>query len=272
MKSILISGGNSGIGLQAAREFVKMGHRVVILGNDRQKCEDAVAALDKSGKLASFFAVDLATHAGVRHAAQRILTENDRFDAILHTTGVLTFKDVRTEDGLNSSFAVNYLSRYHLTQLMLPALRRLKKARVVMMTAAVPLSTIVDLQQFPDSKPFDSKRMRLQNQVANLHYAAHLSRAEPELLAGVVNAGVAKTDIYRHSPWYVRGLITIASPLFLNSLQESAHNAVEACIHDNWPTGTYWEKPGAFDRRSSIALDEAATLRIMDVSKKITGT
>jgi NAD(P)-dependent dehydrogenase (short-subunit alcohol dehydrogenase family) len=267
VKSILISGGNSGIGLQAAQELVNLGHHVMILGRDKQKCEDAAASL---GSLASCFATDLSTHSGVRHAAQWVLTESDRLDAILHTTGVLTTKDIKTEDGLNLSFAVNYLSRYHLTQLLLPALRRSKAARVILVTAAVPLSAIVDLQQFPDITPFDSKRARLQNLVANAHYVAYLAKAEPGLLAAVVNAGVTRTDIYRHSPWYVRGLVTVASPL-LNSLQQSAYNAVQACLRDDWPTATYWYKPGAFERRSSIVLDETYTSHIVAVSRRITG-
>jgi len=112
---------------------------------------------------------------------------------------------------------------------------------------------------------------RLQNQVANHHYAAYLGRAEPGLLAGVVNADLAQTGIYRHSPWYARGLVALAGPLFFNSVEESAHNAVHACLRDDWPTATFWEKPGAFERRSSIMFDETATPRIIDASRKITG-
>lgn len=42
MHTILVSGGNSGIGLRAAREFLARGHRVVLLGRDRRKGEDAI--------------------------------------------------------------------------------------------------------------------------------------------------------------------------------------------------------------------------------------
>src|SRR5262249_13436736 len=139
----------------------------------------------------------LSTHAGVREAAQRVLSENDHFDAILHMAGVLISKDIRTSDGLNLYFAVNYLSRYHLTQLLLPTLRRAERGRVVMMTAKVDLSTKVDLQLFPQFESFDFRRMNDQIAIGNHHYAAHLKRIEPGVLAGVVNAGAAKTNILR---------------------------------------------------------------------------
>ncbi|MBP2324457.1 NAD(P)-dependent dehydrogenase (short-subunit alcohol dehydrogenase family) [Kibdelosporangium banguiense] len=268
MKSILVSGGNSGIGLQAAREFVAQGHRVAILGRDRHKGEQAVRPL---GGRATFHSVDLSTHDGVRDAAKRVLDEHEHLDAVLHTTGVMTFEDVRTADGLNLFFAVNYLSRYHLTQLLLPALRRAERARVVMMTAHVSLATTIDLQVFPGFESFHFGRMREQVQIGNHHYAAYLARTEPGLLAGVVNAGGAKTDIFRMQPWYFRLLATAVIPAFYGSVTKAAHNAVHASVRDDWPAATYWEKPGNFDRRTSIALDESTTHHVMDVSRKLTG-
>jgi NAD(P)-dependent dehydrogenase (short-subunit alcohol dehydrogenase family) len=271
MKNILVSGGNSGIGLQATREFVAQGNRVVILGRDRRKGEDALASLgDRQGQ-ASFFQVDLSTHSGVRDAAKRVLAENDQFDAVLHTTGVFTSKDIRTEDGLNLFFAVNYLSRYHLTQLLLPALRSSRRGRVVMMTAKVDLASKVDARQFPKLDPFDFRRMSKPIQIANHHYAAYLARTEPGLLAGVVNAGAAKTDILRLSPWPMRAIAAVAGPLFFNSVEESAYNAVQACLRDDWPSATYWSKPGGFDDMTLISLDESTTRRIVEVSREITG-
>ncbi|GAB2886274.1 SDR family NAD(P)-dependent oxidoreductase [Streptomyces mayteni] len=273
-KTILVSGGNSGIGLQAAREFVARGHRVVLLGRDRAKGDAALASLAPLGsgaERAAFLPVDLATHDGVRDAARRVLAEHGRLDALLHTTGVMTQKDVRTADGLNLFFAVNYLSRYHLTQLLLPALRRAEQPRVVMMTARVSPSTVVDLELFPDYEDFHFWRMREQVQVGNHHYAAHLARTEPGLLAGVVNAGAARTDIFRTQPRHVRILATAVVPLLYGSLGKAAHNCVEACLGDAWPTATYWEKPGKFDRRTPIAPEEWMTDRLMDVSGKLTG-
>lgn len=271
MDTILVSGGNSGIGLQAAHEFVARGHRVVLLGRDRRKGEQALASFGDAADRAAFFAVDLSTHAGVRDAASRILAEHDHLDGILHSTGVLTFKEMRTADGLHPFFAVNYLSRYHLTPLLLPTLRRTERARVVMMTASIPPTTQADFQQFPRFEPFDFRRMREPIQLANHHYAAHLARTEPGIRAGVVNAGAAKTDILRSSPWYMRAMATVAGPVFFDSVDKSAHNVVEASLREDWPTATYWGKPGHFEQHTPIVLDEPTTYHLMDASRNLTG-
>jgi NAD(P)-dependent dehydrogenase (short-subunit alcohol dehydrogenase family) len=270
-KTILISGGNSGIGLQAARDFLAGGHRVVLLGRDPKKGEEALASFGEARHRATFHSVDLSTHDGVRAAAARVLEENDTFDAVLHSTGVFTNQDVRTRDGLHVLFAVNYLSRYHLTQLLLPALRRAERARVVMMTASVPVSTKIDLHDFPRYAPFHLARARLPIQVANHHYAAHLAKAEPGLLAGVVNAGAAKTDILRMMPWAMRATAAVVGPLFLSTVAESAHNAEAACLRDDWSPATYWDKPARFDRRTPIVIDESVTQKVIEGSRALTG-
>ncbi|WP_433476391.1 SDR family NAD(P)-dependent oxidoreductase [Spirillospora sp. CA-142024] len=271
MKTILISGGNSGIGLQAARAFLAQGHQVVLLGRDQRKGDAALASFGDAAGRASFLAVDLAIHDGVRDAADRLLADYDRLDAVLHSTGVFTAKEMRTADGLHPFFAVNYLSRYHLTQLLLPALRESERPCVVMMTAAVPPTDASDFDRFPDFAPFGLRKDRKPIQLANHHYAAHLGRTEPGLRAGVVNAGAVKTDILRIAPWYMRVGAKVAGPLFFDSAEKAAHNVVEACLRDDWNAPTYWGKPGDFERRTPIILGDATTQRLMDASRTLVG-
>ncbi|MGO4427889.1 SDR family NAD(P)-dependent oxidoreductase, partial [Streptomyces sp. MCAF7] len=85
MKTILIAGGNSGIGLQAARDLLADGHRVILLGRDPRKGEAALASFGTAADRAAFLAADLSTHDGVRDTADRILAEHDRIDALVHT-------------------------------------------------------------------------------------------------------------------------------------------------------------------------------------------
>ncbi|MFR9780680.1 SDR family NAD(P)-dependent oxidoreductase [Micromonospora sp. MS34] len=271
MHTTLMTGGNSGIGLQAARDLLAHGHRVILLGRDQRKGGQALASLGDAAERASFISADLSTHEGVRQAAKQILGEHDRLDALLHSTGVFTSKEMRTADGLHPFFAVNYLSRYHLTELLLPALRAAERPRVVMMTASVPPSADANLDRFPGFEPFDFARDRKPIQLGNHHYAAHLAQTEPGLLAGVINAGAAKTDILRMTPWYFRAMAKVTGPLFFNSLQESARNPVQAILNDDWPTATYWGKPADFDRRTPITLTESTTQRIMSISQSLAG-
>ncbi|GAA4720667.1 SDR family NAD(P)-dependent oxidoreductase [Phytohabitans rumicis] len=245
------------------------------IGSDHRRKQwyrPALSSFGTAAERATFLAVDLSTHTGVRDAAKRVLDEHDHFDAILHSAGVYTpGKDLRTADGLSLYFAVNYLSRYHLTQLLLPGLRPAQDRRVIMMTAKIDLATTVDLDLFPRFEPFNFRRQSDQMVMGNFHYAAHLTRTQPGLRTAVVNAGAAKTDILRHMPSYMRAVSVVIGPLFFNSIEQSAHNPVQASIRDDWPAATYWEKPGDFEHRTPIILDESVTRRIVHVSRELTG-
>ncbi|WP_406102834.1 SDR family NAD(P)-dependent oxidoreductase [Streptomyces sp. NBC_01003] len=260
------------IRLAAACRTRARSHQLILLGRDPHKGQAALASLGTDADRASFLTADLSTHDGVRDPAQRVLDEHehDRADALVHSTGVFTSQESSTTDGLHPFFAVNYLSRYHLTQLRLPALRQAGRPVVVMMTAAVPPTDDTDFTRFPEFAPFDFGHDRKPIQLANDHYAAHLTRTEPGLAAAVVDAGAAKTDILRIAPWSMRASAKVLGPVLFDSVETSAHNVVEATRRHDWQTPLYWGNPGRFEQRTLIALN-TTTQRLMDTSHTLTG-
>lgn len=268
MQRILIAGGNSGIGLETARQLTAAGHAVVLLGRDRAKGEVALTELAQNSGEATFFAADLATHAGVEAAAAMFSAAYDHFDVLLHTTGVLRFDDVRTADGMHPFFAVNYLSRYHLTQRLLPLLRRSSAPRVIMLSSHIELDTKIDFDQYPLFSPFDFGRARASIQFSNHHYAMYLSRTEPTLRAAVVNAGLADTGIWRELPPAVRE--NMLQSRQLNSIAESALVPVALCLNEDWASPTYWGVVGELEA-ISLELDPAETARVIAICHGLTG-
>lgn len=270
MKTVLIAGGTGGIGMEISRQLAKEGYRLILLGRDQEKGREAIASLSNSAEKPSFHSVDLSTHEGVITAAEIVRNETDTLDAIVHASGVLLFDDVRTKDGLNLYFAVSYLSRYHLTQLLLPELKKSERGRVIMMTAKAELDGKIDFKAFPKYEAFNFKRQTAQIHIANLHYAQRLAQAEPGLLAGVVNAGAASTGIMRDAPLYMRVMAKIVGPLFFNTVEVSAFNVVQAVLQDTWSTATYWPKPGDFEQSVHIEMDSVATVQVAEISQQLT--
>src|SRR4051794_20353323 len=114
MGRYVITRGNSGIGLEIARQLSEHRPPVLLIGRDAKKCESARALIGSSECLPG----DLSTHDGVRAIAKKL--EGSVVDGLVHAAGMLTMKELRTADGLHPVFTVNYLSRYHLTQLLMP--------------------------------------------------------------------------------------------------------------------------------------------------------
>ncbi len=265
----VISGGNSGIGLEAGRQLVAKGHEVVLLGRDAAKGQAAAQAL---GAKAAFLSADLSTHAGVRACAQKVLAEHPTLDGALLGAGVLTTKDQRTADDLHAVFAVNYLSRYHLGQLLLPALTKgAAPGRLVLLVAGVPLTSRIDFDVFPRYKPFPGMGSLSSVQIANYHYVQQLARQRKDVLAAVVNVGLVKTDILRDMPGPMKLAFTLFSPFITVSVQTAASNAVHLLTTEGWTSGGYCPKPGKPEKVTPLALDAGVGERVMQVSRDLAG-
>jgi NAD(P)-dependent dehydrogenase (short-subunit alcohol dehydrogenase family) len=270
-KTIVITGGNSGIGLEAGKQLAAAGNRVVLLGRDQAKGDAAVAAIKANGGAVEFIAADLSTHAGVKAAAETVAGRYPKVDSLLLGAGVLTTKDLRTADGLHAVFAVNYLSRYHFAQRLLPQLRAAGSASVVLLVAGVSLDSKIDFTLFPQYQPFPGMGALSGIQLANYHYVQQLAKAEPTIRAAVVNVGLVATDIMRAMPAAMRVAFTVFGPLFTISVAKAAANPVWLCTNDGWKSGLYFHKPGKHDVSQALALDVATGAKVVSISRELTG-
>ncbi len=267
----VIAGGNSGIGLQAAREFLALGHRVILLGRDQTKGEAALASFGTARDRAEFLSVDLSTIAGVREAARRIGERTDRIDGLLHGAAVFAARDIRTVDGLTLFFALGYLARYHLTQLLLPQLLQAERPRVMMFTATLNEVPKIDPAQFPYFKDFKFFSAVYPINGACLYYADYLTRTHPKIFAGCATPGFVRTGIFREAPWFLKLYVALTAPFLANSLKTGAHNAVQALLRGEGPSALNWNKPGDFEKRFAITVDPAVQKAVMDSSRELTG-
>lgn len=271
MNTFVIAGGNSGIGLQAAREILAAGHRVIILGRDKQKGAEAIASFGEAQDRADFLSVDLSTHDGVRDAARRVNELTDRIDGLLHSAAVFDTRDIRTVDGLTLFFALSYLSRYHLTQLLLPKLLLADRPRVVMLTATLNKVPKLDPKLFPYFERFNFWTLIYQVNGACLYYADYLTKTHPKIFAGCVTPGFAQTGIFRDAPWFMRAMAAVSGPFFSNSIETAAHNAVQAVLRGEGSSAFNWNKPGDFQHKFAISVDPVIQKAIIDASRKVTG-
>jgi len=271
MNTFVIAGGNSGVGLQAAREFLTAGHRVILLGRDERKGEAAIASFGAARDRADFLSADLSTHDGVRDAARRVGQLTDRIDGLMHSAAVFATKDIRTVDGLTLFFALSYLSRYHLTQLLLPQLLAAEHPRVVMLTATLNEVPKLDPKLFPYFEGFNFWTMLMQVNGASLYYADYLMKTHPKIFAGCVSPGFARTGIFRDAPWFLKLFVALSAPFRANSIAVAAHNAVQVLLRGEGSSALNWNKPGDFEQRFVITVDPAVQQAVMAACRTVTG-
>ncbi len=164
-KIILITGSTDGIGLEAARLLVSLGHHVLLHGRNQiklDKTESELSALPGDGRVESF-AADLSDLTQVSALAKAVAGKHARLDALINNAGVFVAADPVTQGGLDVRFVVNAIAPYLLTQRLLPLLGT--AGRVVNLSSAaqspVDLSALAGGVKLSDEAAYAQSKLAL---------------------------------------------------------------------------------------------------------------
>jgi dehydrogenase/reductase SDR family protein 12 len=132
-RTMVLTGGTSGIGRAAARELYRKGAHLVVVGRDAQKLDELrleLAHVRGGGTIETELA-DLSLMADVRQLAARLIRRHDRIDVLINNAGALFNHFRQTAEGIEMTMATDLVSPYLLTRLLLPSLKAAKKARII---------------------------------------------------------------------------------------------------------------------------------------------
>jgi len=134
-KTALVTGSTDGVGRMVAQRLGADGWRVLVHGRDRTRGEEVVAGIKAAGGAAEFLQADLSSMTEVRRLADAVQNTTKRLELLINNAGIGRGDPQggreMSPDGFELRFAVNYLSGFLLTHLLLPLLKRSAPARVV---------------------------------------------------------------------------------------------------------------------------------------------
>jgi NAD(P)-dependent dehydrogenase (short-subunit alcohol dehydrogenase family) len=231
-KVALVTGANTGIGLETARGLLEKGATVVLGCRDLVKGEQARAELVAStgNSNATVLALDLANMARTRNFVTAFEKQFSRLDVLVHNAGVWPRTRRKTPDGFELTFAVNHLGPFLLTELLRPLLEKSAPARVVVLTSSLHFKAEVDLED-----PMFNVRKHQggvaygQSKLCNVLFTHALARRLEGrgVTVNAVHPGVVATSLNREAPPHVqvpRGALTpregAAGPLHLATSPE----------------------------------------------------
>ncbi len=229
----LVTGGASGIGFQVARALGLRGAAVTILGRDRAKGEQAVAALRAIGGHHAFEQVDLASLESIAAFAARW---GDRpVHYLMNVAGVMAVPTrTRTADGFEMHMGTNFLGHFALTGRLLPALRA-GGARVVTVSAMVGRLTMARLDPqdlHAEQQDYTPMGAYARSKLADIIFAVELQRRGS--VAGVtsvaVDPGTAVTNLQRHYRGAMGALGNWLSHVIGYPLDRVAENVLFAAV------------------------------------------
>ncbi len=184
-KTALITGSTDGVGRVVAERLGADGWRVLVHGRDRGRGERVVAEIKAAGGAAEFLQADLSSMAEVRRLAEAVKRTTDRLELLINNAGIgrgePEAKRELSPEGFELRFAVNYLSGFLLTHLLLPLVKKSAPARIVNVSSLG--QEAIDFKDVMMTNGYSGMRAYRQSKLAQILFTIDLA---PELAGGGV--------------------------------------------------------------------------------------
>ena len=274
-KTCLVTGANTGIGKETARELAARGAQVIMVCRNREKGEAALGEIVETthNENVVLLLADLASLEQVRSLGAQVNRDYHRLDVLINNAGLQLWDRHVTPDGYEETFAVNHLAPFLLTHLLLEPLKAAGAARIINVASSLHKLGRINLDDPMFTGSYSSLKAYGQSKLAMIMFTYELARR----LAGggiTINAlmpGVVRTEFTRD----YQGLMKFGMRLirvFLISAQRGAQTPVYLATSPEVEgvTGKYFEKMKVV-RSSRASHNRDLARRLWQVSAELTG-
>ena len=213
-KSALVTGGTAGIGFVTARALAGKGVAVTIVGRNPQRGEQAARAIrgEVPGADVRFERADLSLLDENRRLARIVAESTDRLDVLVNNAGAIFSRRQVTADGLEATFALNHMSYFLLTNLLLNRIRAAEAGRIVVVASIAHRRAELDFDDLQCERRYSVRTAYGRSKLANVMFAYALAR-RLEGSPATVNAlhpGLVASRFGSNNGWLFRNAVRLA--------------------------------------------------------------
>ncbi len=277
-KVVLITGATSGIGKVAALELAKKGASVVIVGRNAEKTRQVRDEINtqSSGQPVEMLLGDLSIQDDVRRVAAEFRAQHDRLDVLINNAGGLFMTREESTDGLEMTFALNHMSYFLLTHLLLDLLKASAPARVINTSSGA--HSMVRSMNFDDLQAYQHYsgwQAYSQSKLANILFTRALAQRleDTGVTVNALHPGFVNTGFAKNNSGMMMGLFKLLGPLISRSPEKGAETLIYLASSPEVEgiSGKYFLDKHAAGA-SSAAQDTTQAERLWAVSEQLAGT
>jgi NAD(P)-dependent dehydrogenase (short-subunit alcohol dehydrogenase family) len=247
MKTVLITGANSGIGKATAAALAAKGYQVVFIARNPEKAEAVKKEIISTthNTAVDFIIADMMSLSQIRKCAETFKLKYQNLDVLINNAGVCLPERRITTDGFEEMFQINYLSHFVLTNLLLEELKKSPGARIINVSSGGYKSGKFDIENLQSEKKFSTIGTYCNTKLLNILFTFELA----ELLKGTditvntLHPGVVRTNFAGELKGIFKFLNQLFKP-FLLSPEKGASTSVFLASSEEVIsiTGKYFEK------------------------------
>ena len=281
-KIAIITGANTGLGLETTKAFAENNIEVVMACRNESKAEKAKAEiLDEIPEAQlTILHLDLSSLDAVRSFAEKFKSEYDRLDILVNNAGLMIPPYGKTKDGFELQFGINYLGHFLLTGLLLEPLKNAAEARVVSLSSLAHKWGDIYFEDLQFENHYDKQKAYGQSKLACLMFAYELDRRlkaqELSVKSFAAHPGLSRTNLFRHLTGVMKLLTPFVYP-FTQSAKSGAQPQIKAALDKKLVGGEYLG-PSGFQEYSgkpkvvgsnAISKDKEKAKRLWKISEEL---
>lgn len=289
-KTVVITGGTSGIGGAMAHALAEMGAGIRIIGRDESRCRETAESIrrDTGNPDVQYYVADLSVQAQVRDVAQRLRNTLDRLDVLINNAGAWFTKRQVSADGIELTWALNHLAYFLLTNELLDLLEATAaehgEARIINQSSSAHENASIHWDDIEFERSWDTAgkgalgpgwAVYAQSKLANLLFTFALAR-HLEGTGVTANAAHPAVVVTRFSQ--NNGLLyKLAAPIRRLSNKRTPREGAQPAIHlasapeAHGVSGAYYGPPQREETPAAIAHDPETQDRLWRLSKAMIG-
>ncbi len=260
MKTIIITGANSGIGFETAKQLLLNGHTVIVASRNHEDGQTKVSQLNELGQAeqstgrAIYCHLDLADSESVRACAQNIKGQFSKIDTLICNAGVMNPPYQITKDGFELQFQTNFLSHFLLTHLLLEALNQSENPKVINVCSASAEKGEIDHVDQLESiakvreSDYDAMTSYRESKLAQEVSVMEFSRQEEyrHVKFSLIHPGVVNTSLFyrNQGAWYKVAMYPFVYLGYafgwFKTPKQGAETSIFLAETDDYESGHYW--------------------------------
>jgi NAD(P)-dependent dehydrogenase (short-subunit alcohol dehydrogenase family) len=285
-RTFVVTGANSGLGLETTRRLAARGAHVVMTARDRAKGEAAVATLKAAQPDASLELrlLDLADLDSVRAFAAEVVADKVPIDVLVNNAGIMMTPQRTTAQGYELQFGTNHLGHFALTGLLLATIAQGHDPRIVTVSSTMHKQGSIDFADLQRAKNYSPTGAYSQSKFANILFGLELQRrltaVDSPVRSVMAHPGYSSTNLQTTGPAGITKLaMRVANPLFAQSVKIGALAELRAATAPDVRGGEYYGSAKLFESRGLPELvqpireaqDPETAARLWAVSEELTG-
>jgi len=271
----MVTGASSGIGKETSRKLAELGATVVMVCRSQKRGEKAMSQIEGASNKAvvELMIADFTSLDSVRALAKEFLERHDSLHVLINNAGGVNVMRSVTADGFETTFQVDYLSHFLLTNLLLGALEKSAPSRIINVSSASHYRGHLKFDDLQMKKGYGVMKAYSQAKLAQVLFTYELSRRleETGVTVNALHPGAVATNIWKGSMGPSSFLGNV-SRLFLISPEKGAETPayLASSPQVEGVTGKYYDHMRE-KQSSAESYDQAVAKKLWDESERMTG-